>query len=408
MIDPAACTTLLYVVVLFCFQSIFMEWPFFDYKVMLLLIAAHVNFVMPTVLLALGLAGTVWKDTCIAWCPYIWLSSSLIAVAAYRYMLVGAKPSAERLDGKVCIITGANTGIGYETAEEFARLGATVIFGCRNEDRARFAMAQVARRVPDCEKRLQFIALDLSSLSSVRRFVKQFEAMGVDLHVLVLNAGVMLNSRQLTEDGLEMTLASNLFGHFLLVQLLLPTLLLEEARGLQPRIINVGSTFHLCHDVFDFDEVVCVKDSKALDNFMARPYELFNAYGHSKLGGMLINGELARRLAKKGSKIPANVLHPGQCITEVQRNMHPVLLTLYSAFQPLCLLFLKTANVGCWGTVHLATAPELATSDPATGGVSGAFFLHMSPTRLTAAADDRAAAECLWDMAVELTGAPDV
>merc|ERR1712216_684174 len=112
-----------------------------------------------------------------------------------------------------------------------------------------------------------------------------------------------------------------------------------------------------------------------------------------KLGGMLLNRELARRLAMKGSKIPANVVHPGQCITEVQRNMHPVLLFFHSAVHPIVHLYMKTARVGSWGTVHLATAPELATSNPQTGGCSGAFFLHMNPTRLSEAAANQTTAE---------------
>jgi len=265
----------------------------------------------------------------------------------------------------------------------------------------------VEKSVPGSASQLHFIALDLSSLESVRSFAKAFEATGMDLNVLVLNAGVMLNSRQLSKDGIEMTLSSNVFGHFLLVQLLLPLMLSAEARGLQPRIINVGSTFHLCHDKFDFEEAVVV-DEKSKQSFIDRPYEMFNAYGHSKLGGILLNSELARRLARKGSRIPANVVHPGQCVTEVQRNMHPVLLFIYSAFYPLALLYLKLARIGSMGTVDLATAAEFATSDPGSGGVSGAWFLHMKPAPFSKAAKDVATAERLWDVAMELTGAPAV
>merc|ERR1719272_536480 len=110
------------------------------------------NFVMPTIMFSYGIVGTSWKDTCINWCPYIWLSSGLITLAAYFYMLVGPAPANKNhrsLEGKVCIITGSNTGIGYETAEEFARLGATVIFACRTEEKARVAMRSVEQKVPD-------------------------------------------------------------------------------------------------------------------------------------------------------------------------------------------------------------------------------------------------------------------
>jgi len=269
-------------------------------------------------------------------------------------------------------------------------------------------MRALAKRVPSSAGRARFFLLDLSSLDSVRQFVKAFEATGLELHVLVLNAGVMLNSRKLSKDAIEMTLASNLLGHFLLAQLLLSLLFLAEERGQQPRIINVGSTFHLCHDEFDFEEAVAVSSEKALNIFLARPYDIFHAYGHSKLGGMLLNGELARRLARKGSRIPANVVHPGQCATEVSRNMHPLLIFAHSALSPIMLLYMKTARVGSWSTVHLATAPELAKSDPEGGGTSGAFFLHMAPTPLSSAAKNQGAAKRLWEVAMQLTGAPDV
>jgi len=411
VLDPAASFSVAYVVVLFCFQATFMEWPHFDTKVFTVLSAAHINFALPTMLSSYGIAATFWNDTCIAWCPYVWLSSALISVAAYYWMVVGPAPSNKdpnSLEGKVCIITGSNTGIGYETAVEFAKRGAIIIMACRSEDKARAAIDTVAQRIPGCKERLHFLKLDLSSLESVRAFVKNFEATGMDLHVLVLNAGVMLSSRQLSKDGLEMTLASNILGHFLLTQLLLPALFAAEEKGLEPRIINVGSTFHLCHDAFDFEEAVKITEEKAIGKFLSKPYEIFNAYGHSKLGGMLLNGELARRLAKKGSKIPANVVHPGQCMSEVQRNMHPVLLFLYSAFSPIVGLFMKSAQVGSWGTVHLATAKELATSVIQTGGFSGEFFLHMFPAKLSDAARNEAAAQRLWDVAIKLTDAPEV
>ena len=160
------------------------------------------------------------------------------------------------MGGKVCIVTGANTGIGLETARELARMGATVVLACRSQARAEAAAADVMRSTGVRQERVPFIALDLSSLRSVRAFCDTFEHRrpgGGGLDVLVCNAGLMQPSRVVTEDGIELTMAANHFGHFLLIQRLLP--LLERSRG-GGRIVNVGSA--LAHNVaaFDFDDVM--------------------------------------------------------------------------------------------------------------------------------------------------------
>jgi NAD(P)-dependent dehydrogenase (short-subunit alcohol dehydrogenase family) len=394
---------MIYVAFMFCFQAAFMEYPYFELKVFLLIAAAVANFLLPAALTALHLWGSLWRS-------FVSICSAMIAITAWRCMVVGPAPSSRcdgNLKGRVCIITGSNTGIGYETAEEFARRDATIVFACRNKEKASKAMQSVAAKVPGSLERLHFIELDVSSLQSVRDFVDAFKASGLELHVLVLNAGVLMSTRQLSKDGIEMTLAANVFGHFLLVQLLLPKLLEAERRGEKPRVVAVGSTFYFLRDRIDFDEIVAVKDEAEKQVFLKRPFTLPYGYGHSKLATNLLHGELARRLIRHGSKIPVNIVHPGECLTEAHRDMHPALVSLAELFRKPLRVLLKTPHLGCLCTVHVATAPELSTSDPSTGGTSGAFFMRMKPAPLSDAARDTAVAEKLWKVAVNLTGAPD-
>ncbi|CAE8599441.1 unnamed protein product [Polarella glacialis] len=259
------------------------------------------------------------------------------------------KPTPGSLAGRVCLITGCNSGIGYETAKALAEAGATVLFACRSEQRARIAMAKLleeSKAAGVLEKQLHFLPLDLSSLSSVRRCAKLLEESNLEVQTLVLNAGVMLRSRALSEDKFEMTMASNHLGHFLLVQLLLPHMLASESRGGQPRIVVVGS--NLCYklDVFDFSEVVAVKDEREKRDFMAKPYELFRAYSQSKLANLLFTKELASRLWRQGSRIPVNCVHPGEVLTEISRDFHPAIVWLYGVFRPVCFALFKSQQQG--------------------------------------------------------------
>jgi len=314
------------------------------------------------------------------------------------------QPGRDSLKKRVCVITGCNTGIGYETALALARGGSTIIFACRSEERARGAMRKLLETDASVsEEQLVFLQLDTSSLKSVRTFAERFAESGFDgLHLLILNAGVMLRHRDLSVDGFEMTLASNHFGHFLLTHLLMPHLLKTEAKGEQPRIIVVGSTQHFKHDVFDFSEFVAIKGEQDKNVFMQKPYELFRAYGQSKIANQLFTEELARRLKSQGSKIPVNSLHPGEVHTEVARNMHPILIVLLRIFNSVLFLFLKTAQQGCTCTVYVATAPHLATSDETTGG----FFLRHKNVESNALCRQQTVRDQFWKESVRLTGAP--
>mmetsp|Transcript_89717 Transcript_89717/g.225652 ORF Transcript_89717/g.225652 Transcript_89717/m.225652 type:complete len:203 (+) Transcript_89717:1-609(+) len=198
-----------------------------------------------------------------------------------------------------------------------------------------------------------------------------------------------------------MTMASNHFGHFLLVQLLLPALREAELNGQQPRVVVVGSNMCYLHDRFDFGDVVVAKTDAEKHEYLKRPYTLFRTYGQSKLANIYFTTELARRLRKTGSNIPANAIHPGEVMTEVMRDMNPLLLKFYAIISFICFLFLKSARQGSFCTVHVATSSRLATAEDS----SGQYFVRLSPAPLSKACRDEAAAVRLWSLSERITGA---
>lgn len=193
------------------------------------------------------------------------LVAALAACArAFHRHIRGPRFQPVNMDGKLCVVTGANTGIGLETTRELARMGATVVMGCRSASKAKAAADDVIASTGCRPDQVQFIGpLDLSSLRSVKSFSEEFagrygsaagQRRGLD--VLICNAGLMQPHRVLTEDGIELTMAANHFGHFLLIQQLLPLLERSTTGG---RVVNVGSA--LAHNAakFAIDDVMrCV------------------------------------------------------------------------------------------------------------------------------------------------------
>lgn len=404
--DLPACAAAAYVLGLFCFQSMFgMEWVVFDRPVAPLLVAAALTMLFPSVLAAYGCWFGIWRSVSL-------IADATLILTAYRVLIRGAPlelPPPGSLKGRVCIITGCNTGIGYHTAEALARCGATVVFACRSEARARAAIERLLTSSQDAgvtKEQLRFFLLDVASIASVRRFAESIQSAELKVHTLILNAGVMLTGRNVSEDGFEMTMASNHLGHFLLARLLLPNLLASEAGGEAPRIVLVGSNLCYLHDAFDFSEVVAVKSDAERESFLRRPYSIWRAYGQSKLANLLFTAELDRRLRKQGSRISVNCVHPGEVLTDVMRDMHPAILWLYSVFQPMCFLFFKTAPQGAACTLFAATAPQLATSE---NGGSGLYLNRFAPAPKGKVVEDEVIAKRLWELSEQLTGpAPEI
>ena len=217
--------------------------------------------------------------------------------------------SKARLDGKTVIITGANTGIGLETAVDLAKRNARVILACRSVERGETAAVEVRKRSDN--DNVVFVQLDLASLDSVRKFAAKILEEEPRIDILINNAGVLNNTYIKSADGYELTFAVNHLGHFLLTNLLLDRI--KEAPS--ARIVNVSSMGHSMGKI-DFDDL----NSE-------RSYSRWRSYGTSKLANILFTRSLAKRL--KGTRVTANVLHPGAINTELSRNLDSLLVCEY-------------------------------------------------------------------------------
>jgi len=264
--------------------------------------------------------------------------------------------------GKTCLVTGASSGIGKATAEALARLGAKVVLGCRDLDKGRRALDDIAAATGSTA--LHLLSLDLASLAAVRAFASEFSDRFVRLDVLIANAGVSTARRQLSHDGHELDFAVNHLGHFLLTDLLLPRL-----RHASPaRVVVVSSAAHR-RARLDFADLQS-----------ERGFSPVAAYARSKLANLLFVRALARRL--DGSGVTANALHPGVIATELGRDF-PLPLRLLARW------FFRAPAEGARTSVFLASAPEVQR-------VSGRYFIACREARPDAAALDDAAAERLW------------
>lgn len=206
-----------------------------------------------------------------------------------------------RIDGRVVIVTGANSGIGKETAVDLARRGGKIYLACRDIKRGEDALKEIKERSES--QNVHLIQLDLSSMESIRQFSKKYHELETQLHVLINNAGVMAIPRATTKDGFEMQIGTNLMGHFLLTNLLLD-LLKQSAPS---RVVVVSSLFHWYGRI------------NREDLNSEKSYWRWIAYGQSKLANILFTRELARRL--EGSGVTANAVHPGAVRTELMRDI---------------------------------------------------------------------------------------
>ncbi|MFI9172800.1 oxidoreductase [Streptomyces lincolnensis] len=287
--------------------------------------------------------------------------------------------------GRVVVVTGANSGIGYAAARELARGGARVVLACRSEARGNEAGDRLAAEVPGAE--VEFARLDLGDLASVRQFAQAFSYDRLDL--LVNNAGVMALPYGTTADGFETQFGVNHLGHFALTGLLLAPLLATGGA----RVVTVSSTTHALANI-DIDDL----NSE-------RRYRRWIAYARSKTANLLFTHELARRLAAHGSQVIAAAAHPGYAATNLQtagarmsgRRTSERIMRLGNRF------FAQSADAGALPTLYAATAPDVRPDlfvGPAFGGWRGA----PGPSwRAPWTLDDRAG-ELLWEASERLTG----
>lgn len=208
---------------------------------------------------------------------------------------------------KTVLITGGNSGIGLAAAHEFAARGALLCLACRDQDKARAAIAEIRARTPGAE--IELYALDLASFDNIRRFAELFLAKHPVFDVLVNNAGAYITSHRLTDDGFEMTFGANTLGPILLTELLLPALEKSD----DGRIVNLASMAHLAGRIDP-------------DSFRGRkPYFTFPAYAQSKLGNVLYSNALARR-----TRVRCNAIHPGAIDSPLYRELPAF---LYATFR---------------------------------------------------------------------------
>ncbi|HII40142.1 MAG TPA: SDR family oxidoreductase [Thermoplasmata archaeon] len=273
------------------------------------------------------------------------------------------------LEGRVCIVTGPTSGIGRETARGLARLGARVVFACRNEIKGAAVRGEIAADTGN--PNLEVAHIDLADPVSVRAFAADFQATHPRLDVLINNAGVLAFRRRLAPNGVESHFSVNVLGPFLLTNLLIPVL---EASA-PSRVINVGSATHFSGHV-DFDNLQG-----------EREYRFIRAYSNSKLEILLLTYELARRLDGQG--VTVNCVHPGAIRTGLYNGL-PVAARFVK-------FFLRSPKTGAAPIVRLASAPELQH-------VSGRYFDRLRETRSSPESYDVEVAARLWSACEALAG----
>ncbi len=271
------------------------------------------------------------------------------------------------LTGKVMVVTGANTGIGYETARTLAAAGARVVLACRNAERGEEAARRIRAAHPSADVRVA--ALDLGSFESIQAFVDGFDEPSLD--VLIANAGVLNASYRESDGGIEHTVGVCHVGHFLLVRGLLPKLL--AAGG--GRVVMVGSEAHRSPKTLDFTNFPLRKDG----------YSQMTSYGQAKLCNTLFANELQRRYGSEG--LTACSLHPGSMVTtEIGRDS---LLVRFAML--LVSPFTKTPEQGAATSVVCAVHPDPTAT-------AGQYLSHCQPVRMSREAASEDVAKRLWEL----------
>jgi NAD(P)-dependent dehydrogenase (short-subunit alcohol dehydrogenase family) len=276
--------------------------------------------------------------------------------------------------GKVCIVTGSNSGIGKETALALIGMGATVVMAVRDSQRGEEARAEIIKRTG--KDMVDLMLCDLSSTKSIRQFVEEFTAKYNRLDVLINNAGAACHERQVTEDGFERSLAVNYLGPFLLTRELLPLL----KHSAPSRVINLSSGLHARAKI-DFDDIQSERNYKGM-----------RVYESTKLMILMYTYELARRL--EGTGVTANVVLPGFVATNLGANMgglrNKIMFKLVRPFQ-------INAEKGAETSVYVATSPELES-------LTGRCFAKRQERLSSEESYDESVQKKIWDVAESLLG----
>ena len=270
-----------------------------------------------------------------------------------------------KMSGKICLITGANSGIGFETAKALAKMGSHVVMACRNESKALAAQEEIIRESGNFD--VDVLLVDMSSLESVRALAAIVKSKYQRLDVLINNAGIMLSKKETSVDGFEMQYAVHVLGPFLLTHLLLD----KFQESAPSRVINISSMLHRFTNL-------------ELDNLQAeKKFGPVKTYSMSKLALLMITYSMAHKFA--GSGVTFNAVHPGA----IGSNLGSV-----PAFAK---IFMKSPAKGAQTPVYLASSPYL-------GNLSGKYFINCKPAKSSKGSYDAVSSEKLWALLQQQTG----
>jgi len=277
------------------------------------------------------------------------------------------------MHGKVCMITGANSGIGKVMAFELAKRGANVVMACRSKDRGEHARSEIIKASKS--EKVELMMVDLKSMETVRNLVTEFKKKHNKLHVLINNAAIIPSNRHITVDGLEEQFEVNHLSHFLLTHLLLDVI----KASAPSRIINVSSGIHRMAKI-DFENLQGEKKYKA-----------FKIYGVTKLLNIYFSNELARRL--EGNGVTVTSFSPGFCSTRLSRES--------SGFsQWFVRRIAKSAENGARTGVYLAVSPDIEK-------VTGKYFINLKEVKSSERSYDQEIGKRVWKISEEMTGLTD-
>ncbi len=281
--------------------------------------------------------------------------------------------------GKTVIVTGANSGIGFETARALAEKNAGVILACRNRDKGQAAVEKIRNDHPHADVR--FLSLNLSDLASVKTFADQINRDYSRLDLLINNAGVMIPPYGKTAEGFELQMGTNHLGHFALTGRLIEMIRTTP----ESRIVSVSSMAHKGGNI-DFSDL----------HWNHRKYKPWKAYGDSKIANLYFIFGMADRLAAEGSQVITAAAHPGWTATELQRNSG-----LASFFNP---FFAQNTTMGALPTLNAACGPDVTSKD--YFGPGGRFEVKGYPMKVRASSRSRnkEIGDRLWKMSEKLTG----
>lgn len=276
------------------------------------------------------------------------------------------------MSGRVCMVTGANSGIGKIIARELAQSGATVIMVCRDHEKGEKAREEICAGRKNLS--IELMIADFSSLDSVRRLVRDFKTRHDKLHLLINNAGLIIGKRVATTDNLETTFQVNYLSHFLLTNLLLNTL----KQSAPSRIVNVSSVAHF-RGHMEMDDLQGEKEFSAM-----------KSYSQSKLAQVIFTRELAKRM--KGSGVTVNSVHPGAVRTRWGDEAGLLGIGIRVA-RP----FMISPERGARTPLFVATSPDIE-------GITGEYFSKSEVTKSSKESYDESISEKLWDLSVKLSG----